>query len=110
MRLKAVTSVPISSSPSPSMRWSRSPCATARVPAREDLAQVELLLAAPLVEELLERVPPREETLTPYPGGELAREAERRPGQILVVGVRDLERSLERVLHLAVEPALDRVL
>ena len=36
-------------------------------------------------------------------------EPERGVGEVLVVGVRHVERSLERTLHLAVEPVLDRV-
>jgi hypothetical protein len=42
-------------------------------------------------------------------GRHALREAERESGEVLVVGVRDLERALERVLHLAVEPALDEL-
>jgi hypothetical protein len=78
--------------------------------AREDLDHVELVLRAALVEEPLEGVAASDEPLGADPRGDLAREAERRAREILVVGVRDLERALEGVLHLTVEPPFDRVL
>src|SRR5207253_1158126 len=75
-----------------------------RVPAGEDLDQIELVLGAPRVEEALERVAAvaGEETLLLHLLRELAREAERRAGEVLVVVVRDLQGALERALHLAV--------
>jgi len=78
---------------------------------REHLHHVELVLGAVLLEEALQVGSPRggEEPLAAHPCADLMREAERRPAEIFVVRPRDLEGTLERVLHLTVEPLLYRV-
>src|SRR5581483_6029214 len=85
------------------------PRAADRLAVDEDLDHIELVLETSLVDEFPERVALRVELVAGDAGGQLAREAERRAREVLVVRVRDLERTLERVLDLAVEPPLDRV-
>ena len=87
------------------------PAARDRLAVREHLDDVELVFGAALIEEPLERLAPlgRQQAFGAQPSGKAAREPERGLAESAVVRLRDLPRAGERVLHLLVEPPLDRV-